>query len=227
MRSWRDRVRCSCRTLEILVCKGEAKPFVSVQAILAQKKRKKLSKKGLLGFSIVDVSASGDASLPYLASRGQKPFVWTLVLAFAFRICRFDYGLCGYYACGCCFNAKGCHCPVSCMRLWASCLHRASAWEPRPEERSDAVQVSRRLNKRAQGAMRTGDMTAALPHLRDAIAVEPYYDLNYNDFGVMLRCLGNTEEAMENFRCAMRLNPAGTDARENLLVAAEELGAVE
>ncbi len=99
-------------------------------------------------------------------------------------------------------------------------------WDLEPPERVEAVQESQRLNARARAALETGDVREALALLRQAIEVCPWWEVNFNDLGVMLWRLDRPQEAYAQFLRAVRLNAAFEDARGNLLQAAEVLGKV-
>jgi len=97
-------------------------------------------------------------------------------------------------------------------------------WAIEPPERSDAIHQSQRLNARAREALEAGDFAEALALLRQAIEVCPWWEVNFNDLGVMLWRLDRHEDAYGQFVRAVRLNAAFNDARENLRQAAESLG---
>ena len=97
-------------------------------------------------------------------------------------------------------------------------------WDANPEERNDAIQHSRQINKRAQSRAQEGNFTEALRLLAEAIMAAPSYDLNYNDLGAVLWQVGEQARAYAEFKHALGLNPDSADARENLLDAAKVLG---
>jgi glycosyltransferase involved in cell wall biosynthesis len=112
---------------------------------------------------------------------------------------------------------------------WKSLIARnqqkfESKWSALPEERDDALQNSRILNRKARQAFDQGDTTGAVRYLKAAIEVAPAYELNYNDLGVILWQLGEHERAYENFLRALRWNPGYKDAEDNLNQAAAALG---
>ncbi len=89
-------------------------------------------------------------------------------------------------------------------------------WRARPEERCDALQQSRQINRQARQRLEAGDAAGALRLYRDAIQLAPFYEMNYNDLGVVLWKLQEYVRACECFEKAVRLNPEFHDARENL-----------
>jgi glycosyltransferase involved in cell wall biosynthesis len=93
-------------------------------------------------------------------------------------------------------------------------------WNARPEERSDAVQQSRLLNRRAAEALERNDFTRAIRLYKEAIALAPSYELNYNDLGVALWQMGDPGLAIESFKRALKLRPSYEEARANFLIAA-------
>lgn len=97
-------------------------------------------------------------------------------------------------------------------------------WAVRPEERSDAVQQSRRLNQEARRAFEDASFAEAIRLYKTAIETAPTYEINYNDLGATLWKMGERERACEQFRRALRLNPRYGEARENLLHAGDALG---
>lgn len=99
-----------------------------------------------------------------------------------------------------------------------------SKWAIQPEERSDAVQQSRQLNRQAQETFANGDPVNAVRLLKQAIETAPLYERNYNDLGVILWQLGEQERAYTHFERALRLHPGYQEAKDNLLQAAEALG---
>ena len=103
------------------------------------------------------------------------------------------------------------------------CIFEAK-WHARPEERSDALQQSRQLNHAARDAFTRGDHVEAIRLYKAAIETAPVYELNYNDFGVLLWEIDEQKGAYQNFMRALKLNPRYTEARENLMQAAGALG---
>ena len=97
-------------------------------------------------------------------------------------------------------------------------------WQVAPEERCDAAQESRRLNRQAQDAITRGDVKEALALLKAAIEVFPLLETNYNDLGVLLWEMDEGERAFQQLVRALRLNPAHAGARDNLLDVAQALG---
>ena len=97
-------------------------------------------------------------------------------------------------------------------------------WDLKPEERSDAAQLSRQSNEDAKQALERGDLKGALTLLKRAIEVYPLSAMNYNDLGVVLWKIGERERAFESFARALRLRPSYAEARDNLKEAAEALG---
>ncbi|MFO7974652.1 MAG: glycosyltransferase [Candidatus Hydrogenedentota bacterium] len=97
-------------------------------------------------------------------------------------------------------------------------------WNLEPPERKEAVQESQRLNARARQAFEQGDIREALELLRQAIVVCPWWEVNFNDLGVILWEVERHEDAYQQFLRAIQLNAAFEDARANLRQAAEVLG---
>ena len=97
-------------------------------------------------------------------------------------------------------------------------------WDLEPAERKEAVQESQRINARARQALEKGDFREALDLFRQAIEVCPWWEVNFNDLGVMLWQMDRREDAYSQFLRAVRLNAAFEDARANLLQAAGVLG---
>lgn len=97
-------------------------------------------------------------------------------------------------------------------------------WGLEPPERKEAIQESQRLNARARKALESGAIHEALAFFRQAIEVCPWWEVNFNDLGVMLWQLDRHEDAYNQFLRAIRLNAALEDARVNLLQAAKVLG---
>ncbi|MBI2424923.1 MAG: glycosyltransferase [Candidatus Hydrogenedentes bacterium] len=100
-------------------------------------------------------------------------------------------------------------------------------WQIAPDEKADAIQRSLELNRRAQRLIEGGDVKGALAALKEAMEMAPTLEQNYNDVGVIQWTLGRHEDALENFRRALRLNPGHEAARENYIGAAETLGTAE
>ena len=97
-------------------------------------------------------------------------------------------------------------------------------WDVAAAERSDAVQQSRQLNRRAHDAWDAGDATEAVRLLKQAVETAPAYELNYNDLGAVLWGLGESARAYGYFERALQLKHDYPEARDNLLHAAEALG---
>lgn len=97
-------------------------------------------------------------------------------------------------------------------------------WRARPEERSDAAQQSRRLNREGRAALETGGLEHAIRLLTHAVETAPFYHQNYNDLGAVLWQAGEGARACRLFKKALSLAPGNAEARENLLNAAEALG---
>jgi len=102
--------------------------------------------------------------------------------------------------------------------------HFARKWDVTPPGRKDAVQESQQLNAHARDALEAGNLQEALTLLGKAIGVCPWWEVNFNDLGVILWQLGRHDEAYTQFVRAVRLNAAFNDARENLMHAAAALG---
>ena len=86
------------------------------------------------------------------------------------------------------------------------------------------MQESQQLNAHARDALEAGNLQEALTLLGKAIGVCPWWEVNFNDLGVILWQLGRHDEAYTQFVRAVRLNAAFNDARENLMQAAAALG---
>lgn len=97
-------------------------------------------------------------------------------------------------------------------------------WNIEPPERTEAVQESQQLNARAREALKDGHIREALELLRQAIEVCPWWEVNFNDLGVILWQMDRHEDAYNQFLRAIRLNTAFEDARANLLEAEKVLG---
>lgn len=97
-------------------------------------------------------------------------------------------------------------------------------WQAAPEERCDAAQESKRLNRKAQEAVARGDVKEALELFKAAIESFPLLEANYNDLGVLLWQMGETDRAFQQFARALRLNKNYAAARDNLLAVARILG---
>ena len=89
-------------------------------------------------------------------------------------------------------------------------------WAARPEERSNAVQQSRQYNHQARQAVDRNDLLEAIKLYKEAIACAPFYEINYNDLGVVVWQMGDHKRACEYFSLALRCNPNFVDAQENL-----------
>jgi glycosyltransferase involved in cell wall biosynthesis len=89
-------------------------------------------------------------------------------------------------------------------------------WEARPEERSNAVQQSRQFNHQARQAVDRNDLVEAIKLYKEAIACAPFYEINYNDLGVVVWQMGDHHKACEYFSLALRCNPNYVEAQENL-----------
>ncbi|MEA3366167.1 MAG: hypothetical protein U9Q79_11065, partial [Candidatus Hydrogenedentes bacterium] len=107
--------------------------------------------------------------------------------------------------------------------MTANQRHFVRKWNIEPPERKEAVQESQRLNARAREALDSGDIREALELLRQAIAICPWWEVNFNDLGVILWKLERYEDAYNQFLRAMRLNAAFEDARANLRQAEKVL----
>ncbi len=100
-------------------------------------------------------------------------------------------------------------------------------WPFSPRERLDTVQESKQINRRARDAFERADFKGALRLLKRAVEICPILETNYNDLGVVLWALGDTDRALEQFARAVRLNPEYVEARENLRDAARTLDRVD
>ncbi len=113
--------------------------------------------------------------------------------------------------------------------VWDALLARnqqlfEAKWAARPEERSDAAQRSRQLNRQARASLDTGQPGEAARLLAQAVETAPFYHQNYNDLGAVLWQAGEMERAYSLFKKALRLAPGDAEARENLMQASEALG---
>lgn len=97
-------------------------------------------------------------------------------------------------------------------------------WQARAEERSDAAQYSRQLNRQARDAYDRRDLPQAIALLRKAIAAFPLLDTNYNDLGAVCWEMEQYDKAFDLFCQAVRVNPQSEEARANLQDAATALG---
>ncbi len=89
-------------------------------------------------------------------------------------------------------------------------------WNAAPPDRTSAEADSRQLNATAKRAFEAGNLKQAVRLYSKAIETFPLLDTNYNDLGAVLWNMGEHERARHYFECAIRLNPANTEARENL-----------
>lgn len=94
-------------------------------------------------------------------------------------------------------------------------LH-AEKWGVTFALRSEALDEARGLNRHAAALLASGDALGALRTLREAIAAAPEWELNYNDLGVVLWHLGESDEARRYFEAALQRNAHYLAARENL-----------
>lgn len=94
-------------------------------------------------------------------------------------------------------------------------LH-AEKWGSAVALSAEALDEARRLNRQAAAELRAGDGLAALRTLREAIAVAPEWEVNYNDLGVVLWQMGKGEEALRYFEAALLRNAHYRAARENI-----------
>lgn len=53
-----------------------------------------------------------------------------------------------------------------------------------------------------------GDFAGAIPHFREALAMDPDYELAHHNLGAALMSLGNWEEAAHEFQLALQLKPS-------------------
>lgn len=97
-------------------------------------------------------------------------------------------------------------------------------WGLPKDHPSRSWHVSLRLNREARAFLDAGNLVGALNTLKEAVAVCPTFEQNYNDVGVILWRLGEKEQAYRQFVRAVRLNPHHQEARSNLFDAAEALG---
>ncbi len=97
-------------------------------------------------------------------------------------------------------------------------------WHVTPEERCDAAQESKRLNREANEALARGDSMAALRLLKEAIETFPLLETNFNDLGVLLCEMGEHDRAFDQFARAVKINHGYVEARTNLRDVAEALG---
>jgi GT2 family glycosyltransferase len=97
-------------------------------------------------------------------------------------------------------------------------------WQATPEERSDALQESRRLSREAQRLLEAGDPAGAVRLYREAAEAAPFYEVTWNDLGVALWHLGEAEHAFRMFQRALEKKNDFPEARDNLLDAAQALG---
>jgi glycosyltransferase involved in cell wall biosynthesis len=97
-------------------------------------------------------------------------------------------------------------------------------WNLVPPDRCQVAQRSKQLNEAARRAAESGNLTEALRLYKEAMEVFPLLETNYNDLGAILWQMGQREPAFEYFVRAVRLNPAYTEARDNLREAGQALG---
>lgn len=109
----------------------------------------------------------------------------------------------------------------------ANAARFAGKWQAKPEERSDAVQESRRLNHAGREAFARREPTEAVRLFTQGIETCPQFEPNYNDLGAVLWEMGAPAEAFDQFVRALRINPAYAEARDNLRAAAQALGRLE
>ncbi|MCS7301574.1 MAG: tetratricopeptide repeat protein [Fimbriimonadales bacterium] len=76
-------------------------------------------------------------------------------------------------------------------------------------------------------AYQHGDLQTAEACFRHVLNARPHYADVRNRLGVLLTALGRTEEAIDQFITAIRINPRYVEAHINLAIAYYELGYVE
>lgn len=81
-----------------------------------------------------------------------------------------------------------------------------------------AQQVAASLLDEAQRLERDGKNTAAIAKLKDAIAMAPHHAPAFYQLGLLLLRLGNKQQATEQFRRVIRLDPTHGEAARHLSV---------
>jgi len=112
---------------------------------------------------------------------------------------------------------------------WRSLIAKNQAifeekWSTQAEERSDQFQAARQRLREATTALEAGEGTEALRLALEAVRLAPANEVARNDLGAVLWSLGQHERALEQFRLAVRLNPAYEPAAVNLRAAESAMG---